>query len=109
MVTVKVKTDFRDDLRRLSLEGAGLRIGMAARRGMNNLVPLDTGALRAGAYAGDFEVTYSRGEADKYANYVLNGRGTPRTPGTYMNWAEVYERQGAPEVVAEMERIIDGR
>lgn len=93
----------------LSMESSGMRVGMAALRGMQRLVPVDTFALRAGAYAGPMEVTYSRGPASSYASYVYGKRDKAhaRTPGTTLDWPGAYESSGAREVVDEMVRVIN--
>lgn len=92
----------------LSLEGAGLRVAMAAQRGMLRHVPVDTTSLRFGAYPGDMEVNYSRGPASSYASYVYDGRDRKhaRTPGTDLDWPGAYQATGAPEVCEEIGRVI---
>ena len=97
---------FDEVKRRLNLDNAGFRIGSAALRGMNSLVPYDTGKLRQGAYAGDMKVIYSRGV--DYAGYVYRGRGHARYPGTSLTWPEDYQAKGMPEVVEEIRRVIGG-
>lgn len=93
----------------LAVEGAQMRVGMAALRGMQRFVPVDTGALRVGAYAGPMEVTYSRGPAQSYAAYVYGNRNKAhaRTPGTDLDWPGAYQASGAREVVEEIGRAID--
>lgn len=92
----------------LSMEGAGLRVAMAAQRGMLKHVPVDTNSLRYGAYPGDMEVNYSRGPASSYAAYVYGGRDKKhaRTPGTDLDWPGAYQAAGAPEVCEEIGRVI---
>lgn len=107
-MNVDVATDFRADFKRLSLEGQGQRVALAAMRGMQKLVPVDTGLLQRSPVPSDMKVTYPVG----YASYAYDPpRGRIHTypnPTATARWAEVYGESGMPEVVEEVSRIVAG-
>lgn len=107
MINVTFQVDLRDAEQRLTwTPEKDHLLAVAALRGMNRLVPIDTGKLRAGAFVEGDTVVYSRG-AD-YAGYVYNmPQAWIRTPGTFAKWADEYVSLGAPEVIEEVERIVN--
>lgn len=81
------------------------RLAVAAQRGMDKYVPMDTGTLRESASPMPSGVHY----AVEYASYAEDPRGTIHTdknPIAVAHWPEHYDELGAPEVVDELEAIL---
>lgn len=99
-VTVHVNLD--DAYRDFEITPAKqLRLNQAAITAMRPMVPVRTGKLTTGVYSEGDEVVYSRGV--DYAVYAYHHNVTGVN-----EWAEVYDQRGAPEVVRELERMING-
>ena len=109
MINVQMEVNLTEAEQRLNFTPEKNHLlAVAALRGMNRYVPIDTGKLRGGAYVETDEVVYSRGV--EYAGYVYNmPQAWIKTPGTYANWPQAYVDAGAPEVVEEVERIVSDK
>lgn len=85
-----------------------IRLAMAALRGLNKYVPMDTGSLRRSAIPTPYGVHYGV----RYASYAEDPRGeihTDKNPSATAHWPEVYDKSGAPQVVEELEAILHER